>query len=189
VTHDQVEAMTMGDRIAVMRTGQLRQVGTPGSIYGQPADRFVAAFVGSPPMSFSRFSARREADGLVLHRDEHELPIGQVSAAVPDEVLLGVRPEDAVIWREESGQIGPLAGAVDYVEDLGREWFAGVTIDGGASFVISGTTKPVPAIAERVRFGLRPSGIYLFDPETEACLVFRAGSDSEAAGVGTESRT
>jgi ABC-type sugar transport system ATPase subunit len=181
--------MTMGDRIAVMSTGQLRQVGPPGTIYGQPANRFVAAFVGSPPMSFSPFATRREPDGLVLRRDDYELAIGPVAAAVPDEVLLGVRPEDAVIWREESGLIGPIEGAVDYVEDLGREWFAGVTLAGGSSFVISGTTKPVPGIAETVRFGLRPTGVYLFDPESEACLVFPPGNAGEPADLWTESRT
>src|SRR5262245_23461462 len=63
VTHDQVEAMTMGDRIAIMRTGRLRQLGTPSEIYLRPADRFVGSFIGSPPMSFSTFAVRRNERG------------------------------------------------------------------------------------------------------------------------------
>ena len=68
VTHDQVEAMTMGDRIAIMRDGRLEQLGRPSEIYVRPASRFVAGFIGSPGMAFSRFGVERTPGGVVLSR-------------------------------------------------------------------------------------------------------------------------
>ena len=183
VTHDQVEAMTMGDRIAIMRNGQLRQVGPPATIYSQPGDRFVAAFIGSPPMSFSVFATRRDGNRVLLRQGEYELMLGPVSASLPEEVLVGVRPEDAVFWADGSNLLGPISGEVEYVEDLGREWFAGVAMSPGSSFVISGVTKPIPEIGESVRFGLRPTAVYLFDPETEACLLHPAAWESNVAAL------
>ena len=110
VTHDQVEAMTMGDRIAVMNEGRLEQVGTPAELYEHPANRFVAGFIGSPGMSFA------PADRFGLD---------------PADAIVGVRPEFARLWQE--GMIGPFEGTVEYVEALGRETFLGV--DGMVVFV------------------------------------------------------
>jgi multiple sugar transport system ATP-binding protein len=141
VTHDQVEAMTMGDRIAIMRTGKLRQLGAPSEIYLRPADRFVGSFVGSPPMSFSTFAVRREDDRLVLSRPEGEFPIASVPQELPSEVVVGIRPEDALTWTPEEDLLGPLRGQVIYIEDLGREWFAGVEVSEGASFIVGGTRR------------------------------------------------
>ncbi len=183
VTHDQVEAMTMGDRIAIMHRGQLRQVGTPSSIYGLPADRFVASFIGSPPMSFSRFNVRRESRGVVLHRPECELMIGPLERDLPSEVDVGVRPEDAPVWTDEGDLLGPLQGEVAYIEDLGREWFAGVSVSEDSSFVIGGTTKPPPEIGDRLEFGMRPSGLFIFDAETEICLVHPAVPEAISTGL------
>jgi multiple sugar transport system ATP-binding protein len=184
VTHDQVEAMTMGDRIAVMRDGQLRQLGAPATIYTEPADRFVAAFVGSPPMSFSTWSVRRDPTGPVLRRDECELSLGPVDPPLGDVVVVGVRPEDAVLWGEGGSRLlGPISGEVEFVEDVGREWFAGVKLDPGSGFVINGVTKPIPTMGARVTFGLRPGGVYLFDPESERCVAYPT-EDRDAAVVG-----
>ena len=183
VTHDQVEAMTMGDRIAIMHKGRLRQVGAPSDIYGLPADRFVASFIGSPPMSFSSFSVRRDAQGVVLHRPECELVLGPVARDLPDEVDVGVRPEDALIWTGGGDLLGPVRGEVAYIEDLGREWFAGVSVSEGASFVIGGTTKPPPEIGDSVEFGVRPSGLYVFDRGIEVCLFHPSSREPAAAGL------
>jgi multiple sugar transport system ATP-binding protein len=184
VTHDQVEAMTMGDRIAIMRTGELRQVGPPTAIYGEPADRFVAAFIGSPPMSFARFAVVRGPNGVVMRRSDFELAIGLVRTSLPDEVLVGVRPEDAVLVTSGIDLLGPISGEVAYVEDLGREWFAGVAIDDEASFVVSGARKPIPEIGERVRFGLRPTGVYLFDLESDVCLFHPGQPERDVGPIG-----
>ena len=103
VTHDQVEAMTLGDRIAVMHDGALEQVGTPEELYERPANVFVGGFIGSPAMSF-------------LPRD--------------DGTLIGVRPEHVRPW--EDGLAGPIDGRVAYVEALGRETLVGVDTEAGA---------------------------------------------------------
>lgn len=183
VTHDQVEAMTMGDRIAIMHGGRLRQVGAPSDIYTQPADRFVASFIGSPPMSFSSFEVRRSSGGVVLHRPECELVIGPVARDLPNEVDVGVRPEDAQVWTGTGDLLGPLRGEVAYIEDLGREWFAGVAVSESASFVIGGTTKPPPEIGEILEFGMRPSGLFIFNRETEACLFHPRSREPAAGGL------
>jgi ABC-type sugar transport system ATPase subunit len=142
VTHDQVEAMTMGDRIAVMNEGRLEQVGTPAELYEHPANRFVAGFIGSPGMSFA------EAGKLGLE---------------PAEAIVGVRPEFARPW--EDGLIGPFEGEVAYVEALGRETFLGV--DGLVVYVDGRATTQV---GERVRYGLVRDGLRFFDPQTGAAL-------------------
>jgi ABC-type sugar transport system ATPase subunit len=145
VTHDQVEAMTMGDRIAVMQNGRLEQVGPPEEIYERPANRFVAGFIGSPAMSFAEPGA---------------LP------AMPADVVVGVRPEFARPWAE--GLIGPIDGRVDYVEALGRETFAGVRLDDGTLIVVEVEGRARVQPGEPFSFGLVREGLRFFDPETGA---------------------
>jgi ABC-type sugar transport system ATPase subunit len=143
VTHDQVEAMTMGDRIAVMNDGRLEQVGTPAELYDQPANRFVAGFIGSPGMSFA--------------------PAGRLGLE-PAEAIVGVRPEFARLW--EDGLAGPLEGSVEYVEALGRETFLGVRHDGETQLVLCVEGRAAAQVGDTVRFGLVREGLRLFDPET-----------------------
>jgi ABC-type sugar transport system ATPase subunit len=145
VTHDQVEAMTMGDRIAVMNEGRLEQVGTPEEVYEAPANRFVAGFIGSPAMSFARAG------------DLPGVPTG-------GDLLVGVRPEHARPWADGAGLIGPLEGTVEYAEALGRETFLGVRHDRGAQLVVcvEGRSRAQPG--DRVAYGLVPEGLRFFDP-------------------------
>jgi len=154
VTHDQVEAMTMGDRIAVMNAGRLEQVGTPEELYERPANRFVAGFIGSPSMSLVPVAA------VPL-----ELPGGAPAGAV-----LGVRPEHARLWQDGEGLLGPLDGEVAYVEALGRETFLGVDLKGVGSaadapprFVVSVAGRAAARPGDAVRFGFVADGVLLFD--------------------------
>ena len=112
VTHDQVEAMTMGDRIAVMNHGVLEQVGTPEELYERPANRFVAGFIGSPAMSFI------EAADVARLLPGTERPGGRRSSACAPSTR----------GRGATGLIGPLRGQVAFVEALGRETFIGVDV-------------------------------------------------------------
>ena len=146
VTHDQVEAMTMGDRIAVMNHGVLVQVGTPEQLYEQPADRFVASFIGSPAMSF------------IERPEQHGLRAG---------VVVGVRPEHARPWRE--GLIGPLRGTVAFVEALGRETFVGVDV-GDTRLVVFEEGRATRDVGEELEFGLVESGLRYFDASTGAAI-------------------
>jgi multiple sugar transport system ATP-binding protein len=134
VTHDQVEAMTMGDRVAVMRDGQLQQVDTPQRLYDAPANLFVASFVGSPPMNIFEASVRRD-DGRLLCKvgdSEFELPADLAASrpALADyagrRLAVGIRPEDV---REASGWDGArLRGRILLVESLGSEQLVHIEI-------------------------------------------------------------
>ena len=170
VTHDQVEAMTMGDRIAVMNRGRLEQVGTPEALYERPANLFVAGFIGSPGMSFARLAVERGADGLHLHGDGMRLGLPGTDRELPREVMLGVRPEHARPWREDGELIGPLEGRVAYVEALGRETFVGVDAGEETRFVVAVEGRAAEQPGDGMRFGLVPAGLRLFDPDDGAAL-------------------
>jgi ABC-type sugar transport system ATPase subunit len=133
VTHDQVEALTLGDRIAVMNAGALEQVGTPEELYERPANVFVGGFIGSPAMSF--------------------LP-------AEDGVVVGIRPEHVRLWAD--GLVGPIEGRVAYVEALGRETLIGVETDSGARLVAAVEGRSAHAVGEPIRLGLVEAGMRRF---------------------------
>jgi ABC-type sugar transport system ATPase subunit len=133
VTHDQTEALTLGDRIAVMNTGALEQVGTPEELYERPANVVVGGFIGSPAMSF--------------------LP-------AEDGAVVGVRPEHVRPWAD--GLVGPVAGRVAFVEALGRETLVGVETDGGARVVAAVQGRAAYTVGEPIRVGLVESGMRRF---------------------------
>src|SRR3954470_11745470 len=145
VTHDQVEAMTMADRIAVMNHGVLEQVGTPEELYERPANRFVAGFIGSPAMSFLE-------------------PSAAVAVGLRDAVV-GVRPEHARRWRE--GLVGPLTGTVAYVEALGRETFLGVDVN-GSRLVVFEEGRASADVGSEISFGLVREGLRYFEADGRA---------------------
>src|SRR5215210_1235087 len=126
VTHDQIEAMTMGHRIAIMRLGKLQQVGTPLEVYEQPANLFVAGFIGTPPMNFVPAVVSRGADGgATVVASGFRLPVPEVWRAATasrdgQKVVLGIRPENI---REASrgGSAVPVTARVEFVEPLGHE--------------------------------------------------------------------
>jgi multiple sugar transport system ATP-binding protein len=133
VTHDQTEAMTMGDRICVMNEGQVMQVAAPLDLYRQPANRFTASFIGSPSMNFFPGTAKSEPDGAAFHSQHGALrfrfPTGD--APVKDgPVILGVRPEHLTL---AAGAATPdpdtIPGTVELVERLGAEALVHLTID------------------------------------------------------------
>jgi ABC-type sugar transport system ATPase subunit len=169
VTHDQVEAMTMGDRLATMRDGVLEQVGDPDSVYEQPANTFVASFIGSPAMSLARVGfERRNGDARLLLGGEQL--VVDAAADVPSQVIVGARPEHTRLWESEPGLVGPIDGRVEYVESLGRETLIGVAAPGDARFVVEaeGIVRAEPG--EPLRFGFRRGWVYLFDVADERAL-------------------
>ncbi len=168
VTHDQVEAMTMGDRIAVMNHGRLEQVGTPAELYDEPANVFVGGFIGSPAMSFLRVGAERDGDALRLRRDGLDLRVPGAARVAGGELMLGVRPEYARPWAE--GLVGPLEGEVEYVEALGRETFLGVRHDADTRLVLSVEGRSDAQPGDTVRFGLVAEGLRYFDAESGRAL-------------------
>lgn len=155
VTHDQIEAMTMGERIAVLQGGRLRQVGTPGEVYASPADAFVAGFVGSPGMNV--LSAAPEADR------KRVLACGSLRLRVPmnisGNVLLGVRPEHVEL---ELPGVGVGDADVRVVEPLGSDTL--VYLDaGGVALVAKVQGIPLVRAGDRVGVRIDPNQLHLFD--------------------------
>jgi multiple sugar transport system ATP-binding protein len=159
VTHDQVEALSMGDRTAVMRDGRILQVDTPLAVYDSPADVFVAQFIGSPPMNVLRGRmGQREVEV-----EGHSLPLARQDGYAPgDEVAVGVRAENIEVVRE--GQGGALPAEVSVVEPLGSHLL--VTLMLGAQ-VLKATTRADFEVRPRDHVWLR------VDPE-DVRLVGRA---------------
>jgi multiple sugar transport system ATP-binding protein len=161
VTHDQVEAMTMGDRIAIMYDGVLQQVGTPDDIYDHPANRFVAGFIGSPTMNFVPVTLQNgtaKASGFEVSIPSH------VEA---ERGILGFRPE-ALTDRVQNGASVDMK--VDVVERLGSDQFLYGQAGGDAVTArVDPRLKVTPG--DRVKLGLDTRGLHLFDGETEKALI------------------
>jgi multiple sugar transport system ATP-binding protein len=168
VTHDQVEAMTLADRIVVLQAGRVEQVGTPLELYRRPRNLFVAGFIGSPRMNLLPAVAESVAPGAVGLR----LPGGlSLSVPVPDgagglapgtEVTLGIRPEDlAPAGRGDA----TLAGKVLVVERLGSESYVYLRTEGEQTVVARREPSAEPAPDEAVAVGLVASRCHLFGPD------------------------
>jgi ABC-type sugar transport system ATPase subunit len=142
VTHDQVEAMTLGTRIAVLHAGRLQQIGPPLEVYRRPANAFVAGFLGSPPMNLLRGAASRPL-----------LPPG-----APADAILGFRPQEAQLG-------GPLRARVTLVEELGSETLVHADA-GGESCCIALSAGHSPAHGAEIGIGAPASSLHLFDART-----------------------
>ncbi len=167
VTHDQVEAMTMGDRIGVMERGRLVQVATPLEIYRRPRNRFVAGFIGTPPMSFVDGRLEDREGRLCFAGEGVELGLpdelaGAIRAAAPDgpRCTLGVRAEAVEVAHPNSGP--PSGWHVDVVEHLGADSIVGLRC--GDAFV-RGRVRPDSGfdVEAPVDVRLPAEGVHLFD--------------------------
>jgi ABC-type sugar transport system ATPase subunit len=179
VTHDQVEAMTLGDRIALMSDGVLEQVGTPEELYDNPANRFVGSFIGSPAMSFFEVATHRDRDAVRLRREGLELSLPR-APELPAEVVVGVRPEGAQVWRTGEGLLGPVTGHVEYVEALGRETFVGVEA-GGARLIVHHDGRAALLPGDRIEFGLVTAQLRFFSAEDGVALRSENGAGPRRA--------
>ena len=127
VTHDQVEAMTMGDRIVVMRNGFIQQVGSPMEVYNEPVNQFVAGFIGSPPMNFLNGRLVQDNGTYAVDVNGTQLPLAeaqgkQAEAYSNQEVVLGIRPEDVLSLEDAQGKnLVPFKTTVEVLEPLGAE--------------------------------------------------------------------
>jgi ABC-type sugar transport system ATPase subunit len=159
VTHDQVEAMTLADRIVVMQGGLVQQVGTPEEIYERPATTFVAAFMGAPAMNL--LAGRVEA-GRALLPDGTALPLGRATA--DGAATIGIRPERLIWLPPGSAQPAAITGAAAVVEPLGSETL--VTLDiAGTELHARVPARSVRAAGEMVRLALDPADVHLFSAE------------------------
>jgi multiple sugar transport system ATP-binding protein len=174
VTHDQVEAMTMGHRVAVLRDGQLQQVDTPRNLYDRPANVFVAGFIGSPAMNLR--TATLGEQGATLAGAAIELSQAASAAARRgslDELVLGIRPEDSRLTSAASGA-DTLPLTVTLVEELGADAYVyGQLEDDGPTdkpWVLRCDSRSVPTIGERVRVTVDGDAAHVFNPVSGARL-------------------
>jgi ABC-type sugar transport system ATPase subunit len=168
VTHDQVEAMTMADRIAVMQEGKLQAYDTPDELYDRPRTIFIGGFVGNPPMNFTEvevsqtngdFHARREGLDLVIPAERGE------KAAGKGQVVLGIRPEDVTIAAEG------VAGEAYVVEPLGRDDLVDVQVGDTHIHVLADPALGLK-IGDNVKLNFNTAKVQFFDPNTQQSLLW-----------------
>ena len=173
VTHDQVEAMTMGTRIAVMSDGLLQQVGTPQALYDMPVNRFVAGFIGSPSMNFLEVNVPSKGiDTLTEGGFTFPLPANYRDALTRltgNRVVVGFRPEHLELG-EFAGTTASIRGKADVVEYLGNEELLHVTSEGREVVAIVDSSHRVRP-GDIVELKLPGEKVYMFDAETGASLV------------------
>jgi multiple sugar transport system ATP-binding protein len=170
VTHDQVEAMTLGDRVVIMREGRIQQIGTPLQVYGQPANKFVAGFIGAPAMNFIDVTVRSEAGSVAVEAAGLRLTLGAADAPAlagchGRRVILGVRPERLMLGDGAPGL--SFDARVEVVEQLGAEILL-ETRAGHHSVTVARVAAETPiARGDPVRLSVQPGRLHFFDPETE----------------------
>ena len=177
VTHDQVEAMTMGSRIAVLRDGRLQQLDSPQALYEKPANMFVAGFIGSPAMNFFDAVLRGSSEAITVDVGSFTLELppdkGQQAADyLEKEVVLGIRPEDlhSKAYARPDVTTAPLVARVDMTELMGNEIYV---------YLLTGETRFVARVDSRteVQQGMdlelvvNMDNVHLFDPGTELAIL------------------
>jgi multiple sugar transport system ATP-binding protein len=177
VTHDQVEAMTMGDRICVMKDGVIMQVADPLTLYRKPENLFVAGFIGSPPMNLLRGKVQKQNSGLVFteagEQNAISIPIKGpleplVAKYIDKPIVLGVRPEH-ITEESKNGTHVPLTSAVDIAEPMGSESLVYMKA-GGGNFIAKIHGEKLFHQGEPLTVYVDTGKILLFDPETEAVI-------------------
>jgi len=163
VTHDQVEAMTMADRIVIMKDGHIQQVGTPAEVYHQPANMFVAQFIGAPSMNMLTGTWGGSTVSLV---NGVSVDIGRNTVAENKSVMLGIRPDDLTV--DENRPL--MEGKVNVQEPLGAETLIYVDV-GGAEVIAKASGRKPPAVGATVQLGASVDTMHLFDTETGNALA------------------
>ncbi|MBW4459468.1 MAG: ABC transporter ATP-binding protein [Nodosilinea sp. WJT8-NPBG4] len=177
VTHDQVEAMTMGTRIAILNQGVLQQIDRPEAIYNRPKNKFVAGFIGSPAMNFFDGALVEMADQLWFKSDALSLPLPpptlpQYQRYVGQRVICGLRPEDIHDGRYLPPDMvtAPLKGTITHTESMGHEVIVYLTLGDGQSCAARVDRRSTLALSDRVELTVNTAVLHLFDPHTEEAI-------------------
>ncbi len=177
VTHDQVEAMTMGDRIVVMRDAEIQQIDAPLKLYNEPANQFVAGFIGSPSMNFVRGKLVSYEDRIAFDEGNMKIPLSEIqsrkiSSHIGSEVLWGIRPEDIydpnTIGRDVTTV--EIEAKVEVVEPMGNEVFLNLT-SGNTAFVARVDPLSMPEVDQQIKLAVDIDKAHFFDPDSEAKLT------------------
>jgi multiple sugar transport system ATP-binding protein len=174
VTHDQVEAMTLGDRVVVMKDGVVQQVGEPLELYNTPANRFVAGFIGSPAMNFANVTVTEANGSLLAENSGLRIKLPQETAQrlrghVGREITLGVRPEDLTVAGDTNADHPSFDAVIEVVEQLGSEILLDMKV-GDSMMVASIEPGARVKVRDKLRLAMRPSRLHVFDAKTEAAI-------------------
>jgi multiple sugar transport system ATP-binding protein len=174
VTHDQVEAMTLGDRVVVMRDGVVQQVGEPLELYNQPANRFVAGFIGSPAMNFISVTASEDPGAIWLANAGLRIkaPVAyadRLRNQLGRELTLGVRPEDLRLASGADSDGMSVDSVVEVIEQLGSETLLDVKVGPNAMVAAVAPTTGL-RIRDQIRLSLNPERLHFFDAKTGAAI-------------------
>jgi multiple sugar transport system ATP-binding protein len=166
VTHDQVEAMTLGQRIVVLKDGIIQQIDTPMALYDRPANLFVAGFLGSPAMNVLRGTLQRSDRGVVVQEAALTAPLGQAAVDpgwIGRTLAVGVRPEH--LQPATAEDTTGFEATIDGIEPVGNEIFVNMT-SGGQPLVMRVAPQALPQVGESIRVAIQPKGLHFFDAET-----------------------
>ena len=174
VTHDQVEAMTMGDRITVMKDGIVQQVDSPAHLYARPVNKFVAGFIGSPAMNF--FRGELVQNGATLFKSksfEIQIPVNLAKTIMKDnayKIILGVRPEDFSIQPFEDKTDNSLEALVEVIEPMGNENYLYLRTE-DQNFIIRTAPSINLKINDKIKLHINLDNIHLFDESSSEALI------------------
>jgi len=177
VTHDQVEAMTMGDKIVVMRDGLIQQIGDPLTLYNKPVNRFVAGFIGSPPMNFMAVKVSEEGGNIMIDEGNFKIPVAGIKADlvrpyIGKELIFGIRPEDLNYDAGVSDSAG-IKTTVQVVEPLGAE--INIYVDTGSHVMVARIPPTFTVqVGDEAKFGIAWERVAFFDVESEQTLGLQA---------------
>jgi len=172
VTHDQSEALTLGDRIAVLKEGVLQQIATPMELYDTPANKFVAGFIGTPAMNFLNGTLTRRGAGAMCMFSGRSISMPVICGEpAVDNVVLGIRPQDVEIG--DASRDGSISAEVAVVEPMGNEQIVYVTLPSGERLVAVAPVQPRIKAGENVALVLKPQGVHLFDSASGARILNR----------------
>lgn len=180
VTHDQIEAMTLGDKVAVMKDGIIQQFGTPQQIYNDPANLFVASFIGSPPMNFIPVRLQRR-DGQcwaaldsalgVAGQARCELPLGDLAQGLENrDLILGIRPEQIQLAAEGAAEAPSICAEVEVTEPTGPDTLVFVTLN-QTKVCCRLAPDQVPQVGASLALRFEPSRVLLFDAQSGERLL------------------
>jgi multiple sugar transport system ATP-binding protein len=170
VTHDQVEAMTVADKIAIMNLGKLQQVGTPIEIFDKPANQFVAGFIGSPPMNFMECTFVEKNNHYLLDAGTFEIEISEdvgnkiKKEASGSELILGIRPDDIRLEKLVKAE-------VYLIEPLGREVIIDLKVGDHVLKMKTAFTNFDINVGENIWIGFNKEKIHIFDKKTEKVII------------------
>jgi multiple sugar transport system ATP-binding protein len=169
ITHDQIEAMSMADKVAIMNKGLLQQVGEPQEVYNQPANTFVADFIGSPSMNFLEFILVRDLTGIHLESDgiSFNLPNITTSKPLPHRVTIGIRPKDISILDDKSYADITIKGEITFIEMLGDDLIIEVKTGSNLIKVANANSNLDITVGCNLKLGIPHSKIHFFDTNGE----------------------